>query len=133
MTTASNTLITRRRYSPEAYQFVSLALQFTQRNHGRVAAHDPDYEEAHITGHELLDGIRELALQQFGLLAATVFRQWGVRCTDDFGRIVFELIERGEMKKTEHDQLSDFSDVYDFEEVFDRSYQIDTSTAFRRR
>lgn len=75
--------------------------------------------------------MRELGLQRFGLMTLTVFHSWGVRSTDDFGRIVFELIERGEMRKTEQDQLSDFFEVYDFEQAFDRGYRIDTRTAFR--
>jgi uncharacterized repeat protein (TIGR04138 family) len=76
--------------------------------------------------------MRELALEQFGLLARVVLRQWGIESTDDVGRMVFELIERGEMRKTPRDRLSDFFDVYDFDEVFDRLYRIDTRHAFRQ-
>ena len=60
-----------------------------------------------------------------------MFRHWGITSTEDFGRIVWDLIEGGEMRRTDRDQLSDFSSVYDFEETFDRDYQIDTSAAFR--
>jgi uncharacterized repeat protein (TIGR04138 family) len=74
-----------------------------------------------------------LAVERFGLLTTTVFGRWGVASTADFGRIVFELVERGEMRKTERDQLSDFFGVYDFHEVFDHGYQIDTSKAFQRQ
>ena len=92
-----------------------------------------DESSGHISGPELLAGIRELAVQQFGLMTIPVFRAWGVQSTDDFGRIVFEMIERGEMRKTERDRLTDFFDVFDFEDVFDRNYRIDTKSAFRRR
>ncbi|MFN6107527.1 MAG: Minf_1886 family protein, partial [Planctomycetaceae bacterium] len=78
----------------------------------------------------LLLGIRDYALDQFGLMAKTVFHQWGLRTTDDFGRLVFEMIDRGDLRKTENDQLSDFAAVYDFEEALDRNYRIDTRQAF---
>ncbi len=65
-------------------------------------------------------------------MTRTVFRHWGVRLTDDFGNIVFELIERGEMSKTDRDQLSDFFDVYDFEDVFDRNYRVEVNRAFTK-
>ncbi len=90
-----------------------------------------DEESAHISGPELLNGIRELALEEFGLMTISVFRHWGVRSTDDFGKIVFDFIERGAMRKTDRDQLSDFCDVYGFEEVFDRDYRINAAQAFR--
>jgi len=121
----------RMRYHPNAYQFVFAALRHTQQHLGRRAAREPDEEDAHISGQELLAGLREFALEQFGLMTTTVFHRWGVQSTEDFGRVVFELIERGEMRKTNRDQLSDFLDAYDFEEAFDRNYQLDTSSAFR--
>lgn len=106
------------------------SLRRVQQQLGRSQAHGPDDERAHISGPELLEGIRELAIEQFGLLARTVLHCWGIHSTDDFGRMVFELIERGEMRKTDADQLTDFFDVYDFEDAFDRQYQIDVSHAF---
>lgn len=121
----------RPRYHRNAYHFVFSALQFTQEKLGRTSAHVLNEEEAHICGRELCEGLRELALQKFGLLAKTVLRSWGVTCTDDIGRIVFELIERGEMRKTEHDALDDFCDVYDFADAFDQGYRFETSRAFR--
>ena len=66
------------------------------------------------------------------MMTIPVFRHWGVTSTDDFGRIVFDMIEQKKMRKTDHDKLSDFFGVYDFEAVFDKDYQIDTSSAFRR-
>ncbi len=122
------------RYNPVAYQFLFAALRFTQKKLGRgEPASDEATEASHISGEELLDGIREFALQQFGLMTITVFRTWGVHSTDDFGRIVFELIERGEMRKTDRDRLSDFFDVYDFHDAFDRDYRVDTRITLRRR
>lgn len=131
MTTTSDTSVPSLKYHPNAYQFVFSALRFTQEEFGRSADPEQEADDAHITGVELLQGIRKLAVRQFGLMTRTVFRQWGVQATDDFGRIVFELIERGEMRKTDRDQLSDFCNVYEFEEVFETDYRVDTSKAFR--
>lgn len=132
MSTTSRSAAPRLRYHHNAYQFVFESLRYTQQTLGRSRARGRRSEEGHISGRELLEGIRELALQQFGLMTRTVFHHWGIRSTEDFGRIVFELIERGEMRKTERDRLSDFADVYDFDEVFDREYRIDTRNAFRK-
>jgi uncharacterized repeat protein (TIGR04138 family) len=131
MSILSNETKLRLRFHPNAYQFVSAALRYTQQALGRNADNSGDDEDAHISGRELVWGISDLAQEKFGLMATTVFRHWGVTSTDDFGRIVFELIERGEMRKTERDQLCDFFDVYDFEAVLDRGYRIDTRKAFQ--
>ena len=129
MSITSKTPVIRTRYQHGAYKFVDAALRYAQKRLGRQMA---DEDSTHISGSELLEGIRELALQEFGLMTNTVLRHWGIRSTDDFGRIVFDFIDRGAMRKTDSDQLSDFFEVYDFEEVFDRQYQIDVSSAFRR-
>lgn len=123
------------KYHPDAYRFVDQALKFTQRQLGRnidasEREQEADEESAHISGPELLDGVRQLAVQEFGLMAIPVLRFWGIRTTDDFGRIVFDFIDRGAMRKTDRDQLTDFYDVYSFEEVFDRDYSIDLSDTF---
>ena len=122
------------KYHPDAYRFVDQALRHTQKRLGRsaenVANEENEEEAAHINGRELLDGIRELAVNEFGLMAIVVLHHWGVRGTEDFGRIVFDFIERGAMRKTDRDQLNDFFDVYDFDQVFDHDYQIDMSDAF---
>ncbi|MBA3315492.1 MAG: hypothetical protein M3552_06475 [Planctomycetota bacterium] len=122
---------TRPRYHRNAYHFVFSALQFTQEKLNRTASHVLHEEDAHINGPELCEGLRELALQKFGLLTKTVLRSWGVTSTDDIGRIVFELIERGEMRKTDQDTPDDFFDIYDFEAAFDSGYRVDVAKAFR--
>ncbi len=113
------------KYHPAAREFLDHALRFSQKKFVK----SPD--DAHISGRQLLEGIRELALKEFGMMTIPVFRHWGVTTTEDFGRIVWDLVERGDMRKTDTDQLSDFCGVYDFEEVFDRDYGIDTTSAFR--
>jgi uncharacterized repeat protein (TIGR04138 family) len=121
----------RLTYHHQAYLFIKDALAATQELLKRRPA-GPDDEGAHITGRELLEGIRLLASKQFGMLAPTVFASWGVHETKDFGRIVFELVELGELRRTENDHLSDFDDVYSFEDAFWHDYVIDTSRAFCR-
>lgn len=118
--------LTQPKYHPAAREFVNHALRFTQKKFVKSP------EDAHVSGRQLLEGIRELALKEFGMMTIPVFRHWGITTTDDFGRIVWDLVQSGEMNKTERDQLSDFSGVYDFAAAFDRDYEIDTSVAFRR-
>jgi len=149
MSTTQKTSLPRVKHHPHAERFVFEALRRTQFNLGRLKqdrlqSSDPigqrrGAEQAgerhrnrqfHITGPELLEGIREFALHEFGLMARSVFHCWSIHTTEDFGRVVFDLIERGEMSKTDGDQLSDFSDVYDFEEALDNQYQIDVSRTF---
>jgi uncharacterized repeat protein (TIGR04138 family) len=101
------------RYRANAYKFVMDAVQYTVN---RLP------ERRHITGEELLGGIRDLALQAFGPMAKTVFEQWGIRRTEDFGTIVFQLVEAGLLGKTDADKPSDFSGGYDFNEAFVRDF-----------
>lgn len=126
----TRTVTPKCKYHPNAYEFIFSALRHTQKKFDRDEMLDPEDEESHISGPELLDGIRELALERFGLLARTVFSQWGIKATDDFGHMVFEMIEKGHMRKTDRDRLEDFFAVYDFVEVFDNSYTVDVSNAF---
>ena len=113
------------RYAPEAYEFMFLALGHTQKMLGRVPSGGGTEQEHHVRGPELLAGIRDLALQEFGLMARTVFRMWGINSTADFGEIVFNLIEAGLMSKTDDDDRLDFHDVYDLDEVLVQGYHIE--------
>jgi len=97
------------RYPRAAYDFVREALQRTV---------DKLPKKRHISAKELLDGLREFARAEFGPLAREVFESWNVRDTSDFGRIVFHLVEAGEMGKTEQDDIADFNAVYKFEDAF---------------
>jgi len=113
------------RYAYEAYEFLFEALNYTQQMLGRVPPRDalPD-EEYHVTGPELLEGIRELALREFGLMARTVFHVWGVNATADFGELVFNLVEAGLMSRTNEDNRLDFADVFDLDEALG-NYRIE--------
>ena len=118
-------------FHPHAYVFVSEALKTAQELVGRQMIADRLDETHHISGQELLEGVRVLGLRLYGLMAPVVFRHWGMSSSDDFGRIVFEMIDRGEMRKSETDQLSDFQGVYAFDDSFASDYKIDLSKAFR--
>ena len=117
-------------FHPHAYVFVSEALKTAQELVTRQVVDRLD-ETHHITGPELLEGVRILGLRLYGLMAPVVFRHWGLSSTDDFGRIVFEMIDRGDMRKSDSDQLSDFHGVYSLDESFAHDYKIDVSKAFR--
>ncbi len=102
-------------YKFEAYSFVMAALHHTVSKLPKAR---------HITGQELLRGIRDYALDQYGPLARTVLNHWGIKKTDDFGRIVFALVEVGILRKQPEDKIEDFHAVYDFKEAFDKGYKI---------
>jgi len=101
------------RYDIQAYLFVFEALEFTLKRIGK---------RRHVTGQELLAGIKDFALANFGAMGRSVFTQWGVSETADFGRIVFSLVEAGLMSKTDADKLDDFAGGFDFVDVFERHY-----------
>lgn len=102
-------------YKFEAYSFVMAGLHHTVSKLPKTR---------HITGPELLHGIRDYALEQYGALARTVLNYWGIFKTDDFGKIVFALVEVGVLRKQPEDKIEDFANVYDFAEAFDKSYKI---------
>ena len=111
------------RYPIEAFIFVDQGLQFTvHQRFGPVTRPDPEF---HVNGADLCRGLREFALQQWGLMAGAVLSSWGIDTTLDFGRIVFGMIEHGRMQKTEQDTLDDFRDVYEFRAAFGAAgYQV---------
>jgi uncharacterized repeat protein (TIGR04138 family) len=102
------------RYKKEAYEFVMEALSYTQRRFKAAC---------HVTSQELLQGIREFLLQQFGPMTMAVLNHWGVRSSEDFGNIVFNLVEREVLSKTKDDDISHFRDAFDFEKVFYKDYR----------
>lgn len=98
------------RYRREAYLFTIEALEYTVQRLGR---------EGHISGRELLQGVRDLAVERFGPMAWTVFDHWGVRASEDFGRIVFALVEIRRLSRREEDTIEDFQGVFDFASEFE--------------
>ena len=80
--------------------------------------------ERHLTGQQLCEASRRYALDQYGLLAKTVLESWGIRSTDDFGEVVYNLIEVDLMKKSEHDRREDFDGVFDFEQGLTGAFEF---------
>ena len=134
-----------RRYTLDAYVFVLEALSFAQETLGlgaEPAVEDLDAAESpssgsgrprqrtsrgrkrqadrHVSGQQLCEAARLYGLQQYGYLAPTVLSACGIRSTDDFGEIVFNMIDIGQMRKTKSDRREDFHAVYEFREAFAR-------------
>lgn len=106
------------RYARDAYHFLREALDYTQRaiskaNQGKLR---------HVTGQELLAGIRAYALQQYGPMALMLLNEWGIHRCEDFGELVFNLVDAGVLSKTETDSRADFANGYDFEEAFRKPF-----------
>ena len=102
------------RYQREGYIFLRDALDFTTKQQKKVKG----VSVRHVTGPELLDGVRQYALKEFGPMVMTVFDSWGIRSCEDIGHMVFNLIGAGVFGKTEEDSIKDFKNVYDFNEAF---------------
>jgi uncharacterized repeat protein (TIGR04138 family) len=111
-------------YPIEAFAFVREGLSYAVEH----VHEDPEAlaeEDRHITGQQLCLGLRDFAIEKYGLLAPVVLEHWRIRRTYDFGRIVFAMIDAGLMTKTSSDTLEDFQAVYDFDEAFSREALLD--------
>ncbi|MDD5466011.1 MAG: hypothetical protein PHP73_06705 [Candidatus Omnitrophica bacterium] len=97
------------RYKPDAYEFVLRGLNFTQKKLKR---------KSHVSGAELACGLRDYAINQYGALASSVLAYWGIKQTQDFGDIVFNMIEKKLLAKAQGDSPADFKAVYDFKSAF---------------
>ena len=112
-------------YPPPAFDFIEEGLRFTvHKVHGKTI--DPNASR-HVSGAQLCEGLRELALTRWGMLARTVLSRWNITSTLDFGRMVFALINAGQMQKTDEDTLEDFRNVYEFRKAFEAGYRIPAS------
>ncbi len=119
------------RYPIQAYAFVLESLEFTKnekkksKSQTRVRKSRKAFAQSrHVTGRELCEGARRLALNHYGLMAMTVLALWGIRSTSDIGEIVYNLIGSGDLEKTPSDSRTDFDDVFDFEEALRRNYVL---------
>lgn len=110
------------RYPREAYYFVREALDVAQRKFTKAAGKSAKDKPAHVSGQQLLEGIRAHALEQFGPLTMMVLEEWGVRRCEDFGEIVFNMVESSLLGKTENDSREDFKAGYEFFGAFRLPY-----------
>ena len=108
------------RYHRDAYYFVRERLDFTQLKLTMAAV---SKMPRLVRGRELMDGMRHYALENYGPMAKTLLNEWGVTSTEDFGEIVFNLVENNLLAKTEEDSREDFGNGFDFDEAFIAPYQ----------
>ena len=115
-------------YHADAYFFLreglDHAVKLRKRKHG---------ESGHVSGQQLCEGIRQLALKAFGPMVPTVFEYWGIRKTDDIGEMVWKLIDLGVFGRTENDSREDFKNVYSFREAFVQPYLPGTPQTVGRK
>jgi uncharacterized repeat protein (TIGR04138 family) len=107
------------RYDRDAYFFVREGLDHTIKRFKRTSTSP----HRHVTGRELLEGIRQFTLEQYGPLSRTVLEHWGIKRCEDIGEIVFHMVEKGVLSKTEQDTKDDFTGGYDFEEAFEKPFR----------
>ena len=72
----------------------------------------------------MLRGTVELAVREFGMMAPVVFKQWGVRKTDDVGEIVFKLIKVQRLSKSDRDDPDDFHDLFDLHQALTDGFAL---------
>jgi len=123
-------LLQDHRYSREAYQLVRDALDFTKKNLTRGL---PETENEHVTGQELLAGLRDYILAQFGPMSLTVLEEWGIKRCEDFGEIVFNIVEAGLFSKTDTDSRDDFQKGYDFDDAFRKPFLPESKLANEKK
>ena len=112
------------RYQREAYIFLRDALDYTTKQQKKAKG----TTVRHVSGPELLDGVRQYALREFGPMVMTVFDNWGIRSTEDVGHMVFNLINAGIFGKTDEDSIEDFKNIYDFREAFVKPFAPEKRT-----
>ena len=113
------------RYTREGYIFLRDALDYTTKQQKKLKG----APVRHVAGPELLEGVRQYALKEFGPMVVTVLSYWGIRCCEDIGHMVFNLIGAGIFGKTEEDSIEDFKSVYDFQEAFVKPFEPQKAVA----
>jgi uncharacterized repeat protein (TIGR04138 family) len=108
-----------RDYRADAYYFIADSVSHTVEQAKRSGG-----ETRHVSGEELLDGFRELALQRFGALALDVLADWGIHRSEDVGVLVFRMVEHGLLGATPDDRLEDFADGFDFRTAFLGPFEV---------
>ena len=109
------------RYHRDAYYFIREGLDYTQH---KLAKEAEGKESSHISGQELTNGLRQYAIDNFGPMTKALLNEWGVNSTEDFGEIVFNLVENNLLAKTENDSREDFANGFDFDEAFVAPFKV---------
>ena len=111
-------------YSPACFEFIRDGLAHTvEMVHGNPADQSMlelglVEDSRHVCGRELCIGMRDYAIERYGMLAKSVLNKWGIHQTIDFGNIIFAMVDAELMRVTEEDSIEDFDDVYEFDDVF---------------
>jgi uncharacterized repeat protein (TIGR04138 family) len=113
------------RYQRDAYIFLRDALDYTTKQQKKIKG----ATVRHVAGPELLEGVRQYALKEFGPMTLSVFSFWGIQRCEDIGHMVFNLIGAGIFGKTEEDSMEDFKEVYDFHEAFVKPFEPQTQSS----
>ena len=108
------------RYKMEAFRFLHEGLARAVQN----AYGEKKVPAGHVSGRQLCEGIRQLALERWGMMAPVVLRKWGINESIDFGNMVYLMIKHGFMRKTDEDSVEDFRDIFDLDKDFDTSAEI---------
>jgi uncharacterized repeat protein (TIGR04138 family) len=112
-------------FAYEAYEFVCEAVTFTMKRLDRGKDETEDAApDQHVSGSELLRGVCDLAVREFGMMAPVVFKRWGVRTTDDVGKMVFNLIEVQLLSKSDRDAPEDFHELFDLHETLANGFEL---------
>jgi len=120
-----------QRYSSDAYHFVQEGLNHTLKSLKRAGPGQNAHR--HVSGQELLHGLREFALKEYGPMSKAVLNEWGIKTTDDFGQVVFNLVNSGVLGKNETDSPSDFRNVFTFDDAFVKPFEPRNSTTAVRK
>ncbi len=117
------------RYSIQAYLFVFEALEHTKTVKKRARRKTKTRSSSasgsrHVSGRELCEGAKSLALAHYGILAMTVLAGWGIHKTSDIGAIVDNLVNSGDLERSPNDSLDDFDDVFDFDTALRRDFSF---------
>ena len=99
-------LVKDPRYTPEAYCFVSEAVNYTV---AKLDAH------RHVSALELLEGAKAFAAGKYGVVSGLVLESWGLRSARDLGQVVYLLIGEGVLSASEDDDIEDFNVEFSFE------------------
>lgn len=117
------------RYERGAYFFLRQALDYSLKEMHRKGELD---KSNHLSGQQLLEGIRLYALEQYGPMVTSVFNYWGITRCRDFGNIVFNLVSCRVLGKTDKDSPDDFNEGYDFKAAFESPYKPATKPKMKR-
>jgi uncharacterized repeat protein (TIGR04138 family) len=118
-----------QRYSLDAYHFVQEGLNHTLKSLKRGGPH----AHRHVSGQELLHGLREFALKEYGPMSKAVLNEWGIKLTDDFGQVVFNLVNASVLGKNETDSPNDFKNVFTFDDAFVKPFEPRNATPTVRK